>query len=47
MIKFKQKIISIKQYEKECDKIIAKKMDVAETLIELVEMASRYKIKNK
>lgn len=44
-INIKQKVISMKQYETLCDKIIAKKMNIESTLIALLEMASKYKIR--
>lgn len=45
-IKIKQKVISMNQYNKECSKIIAKKMNIESTLIALLEMANKYQIKD-
>ena len=47
MKKIKRKVISINTYNKKMDAIIKKKFPVAETLIELLEEASKYKIKIK
>ena len=38
------KLISIEEYNKKMDKIIAKGFSVADTLIMLLEEASKYKI---
>lgn len=46
-IKIKQKEISMKQYEILCNKIIAKKYTMENTLIALLEVAIKYKIKIK
>lgn len=39
------KLISIKQYNKIMDKIIAKKLPPDEALVEMLETAAKYKIK--
>ena len=41
----KKKLITIQQYEKMMEKIIDKKMTVSETLIEMLNKASNYEIK--
>ena len=42
-----KKIISIEKYNKIMDKIIKKNMSVADTLIEMLEEASKYEIKKR
>lgn len=47
MKKIKQKVISTKAYVKKMTEIIAKGHPVADTLIELLEEASKYQLKEK
>jgi len=47
MRKQKQKTISYKEYAKKLEEIIAMGRPVADTLIDLIEEASKYKIKDK